>query len=536
MADAVVVGAGHNGLACAILLARAGWEVTVLERADEPGGAVRTAEATLPGFRHDLCAANLNLFLGSRFFAELGDDLAAHGFSVCRSERPFCSVFPDGASVGVTTDDEETRGLLSARSPGDARAWASMRDRFRSVAPHLFPLLGSELPSAAAARTLLLGMRALGRGWPAELARLALQSSRELVEERFESAEVQALCAAWGMHLDFPPDVPGGALFAFLESCASAENGMALGRGGVRTLVDALVSLLESLGGRVVTSAEVERVLVERGRAAGVVVRGGERHAARRAVVANVTPTILYGRLLADADAPDRVRRRAAAYRYAPGTLMLHLALAELPRWAAGEHVREFSYVHIGPYMDDMSLAYQRAAAGLLPERPMLVVGQPTAVDPTRAPEGRHVLWVQTRFVPGTIRGDAAGEIAATGWDEAKEAYADRVLDTLEGYAPGLRSHVLGRHVLSPLDLERGNPNLVGGDQCSGSHHPMQNFFLRPFPGWSRYRTPVEGLYACGASTWPGAGVGAGSGYLLGKRLLSSRRRAPRRQAEVRPA
>jgi phytoene dehydrogenase-like protein len=150
----------------------------------------------------------------------------------------------------------------------------------------------------------------------------------------------------------------------------------------------------------------------------------------------------------------------------------------------------------------------------------VLVVGQPTAIDPSRAPHGKHVLWVQVRVLPAEIRGDAANQIAASSWDEAKEAYADRVLGILESYAPGLKSRILARSVFSPLDLERENPNLIDGDNLSGSHHLDQNFFLRPVPGWSRYRTPVRNLYLCGASTWPGAGTGAGSGFLLSKMLV----------------
>jgi phytoene dehydrogenase-like protein len=199
--------------------------------------------------------------------------------------------------------------------------------------------------------------------------------------------------------------------------------------------------------------------------------------------------------------------------------MMIHLALDDLPEWRAGPELRDFSYVHIAPYMEQMSLAYQQALAGLLPAEPMLVVGQPTAIDPSRAPEGQHVLWVQVRMVPGRITGDAAAVIPETSWENAKEAYADRVLAIIDRYAPGIADRVLGRSVLSPLDLERSNPNLVGGDSLGGSHHLMQNFVLRPFPGWTRYKTPVDGLYMCGAGTWPGAGVGAGSGYLLGKQL-----------------
>jgi phytoene dehydrogenase-like protein len=508
--DAVVVGAGVNGLACAALLARAGWRVTVLERAGEPGGAVRTAEVTLPGFKHDLYATNLNLFAGSRLFAELRQELVAHGLELAVAGRSFGSVFPGGRFVGVSTDAGETAASLAAVSEPDAERWRELAARFARIAPHLFPLLTVPMPSLAAARTLWRGRRALGRVWPHELARLLGQSTRELVEEHFESAEVRALVAAWGMHLDFPPDAPGGALFAFLESFASAANGMALGRGGADVLVQALVGVLQRHGGELRCGADVERIVVERGRAAGVVLTGGERLGAGRAVIANLTPTVL-ARLLEDPP-PE-----AARYRYGPGTLMVHLALDGPVPWTAAQAARS-AYVHVAPYLDDMALAYQRAAAGRLPERPMLVVGQPTVADPSRAPAGKHVLWIQVRVVPGSLD-----------WAREQEAFADRVLDQLEEYAPGLRDLVLGRHVLSPADLERANPNLVGGDQLAGSHHAFQHFFLRPLPGWTRYRTPVERLYLCGAATWPGAGVGAGSGYLLAKQLAHRTKNASSR-------
>jgi phytoene dehydrogenase-like protein len=511
VADALVVGAGCNGLACAVLLAGAGWRVTVLERADEPGGAVRTAEVTLPGFRHDLYATNLNLFAGSPLLAELRDELVAEGLELCVAPRPFGSVFPHGRFVGVSTDADETAASVAAVSERDADAWRRLAARFADVAPHVFPLLGASMPSLAAARLVWRGRRALGREWPFDLARLVAQSSRAFAEEHFESRELRALVAAWGMHLDFPPDVPGGALFSFLETFASAANGMALGKGGARTMIDALVGMLRRRGGELRCGAEVERILVEGGRAVGVELAVGEPLRARRAVIANLTPTVL-ARLLADP--PD-----VSGYRYGPGTLMVHLALDDVAPWASAD-ARRSAYVHVAPYLEDMALAYQRATAGLLPERPTLVVAQPTVVDPSRAPDRKHVLWVQARVVPASIAGDAAGEIEARSWDEATEPFADRVLDLLEAYAPGLRRLVLGRHVLSPLDLERANPNLVGGDQLSGSHHAFQHFFLRPLPGWSRYRTPVERLYLCGAATWPGAGVGAGSGYLLAKALI----------------
>jgi phytoene dehydrogenase-like protein len=508
--DAIVVGAGHNGLIAAILLAKAGWSVTVLEREDAPGGAIRTAEVTLPGFKHDLYATNLNLFMGSRFFAEHGDELAQHGFAVAGASKPFGSLFPDGF-LGVSTDPAET---LAAIPPEDARAWQELGAWFGKTLPAMLAVLGSPLPSAAAAKALWNERRVVRQEW-AELARLVLQSPREFAEDHFTHRQTQALVSAWGMHLDFSPEIPGGAVFPLLETFASAQNGIALGRGGACTMVDALVGMLRAAGGQLRTGAEVTRVTGN-----GVELADGTKLDASRAVIANVVAPVLFDKLVPHDAVPSEFRRKLARYRFAPGTMMVHLALSELPRWSAGDHLREWCYVHLGPYLEDMSLAYTQAVAGRLPERPTLVIGQPTAIDPTRAPEGKHILWVQVRMLP-----------AAIDWEAEKEPYADRVIEILEEYAPGLR--IEARHVMSPLDLERANPNLVGGDQLAGSHHPSQNFLLRPVPGWSRYRTPVDNLYMCGAGTWPGAGVGGGSGYMLGSELANAGRkrilRSPRK-------
>jgi len=517
--DAIVIGAGHNGLACALVLAKAGWRVVVVERAAAAGGAIRTEEVTLPGFRHDLFAANLNLFAGSPFFEQHGAELTELGLEFAHSNRPFASVFPDGTAIEVTTNGEETLRSIAAISPTDGQRWRDAEADFDRISPHLMPLLATQVPSLDALRTLRSGRRALGKGWAYELARLALQSPREFAEERFDSEELQALVAAWGMHLDFAPDVAGGAMFPFLETFASARHGMVLGKGGAAAMVDALVAALERAGGEVRLGNGACDVLIESGRAKGVILDDGKRIHAKRAVISNLAPRLLFGPLVHRDVVPADCMAGVDRFRHGPGTLMIHLALNAPLAWSASPTLHQSAYVHVAGRLSDMSLTYAQAQAGLLPAAPALVVGQPSEVDPSRAPDGQHVLWIQVRMVPGVIRGDALGEIDARDWSEAKEALADRILAQLESYAPGLSERVLGRHVLSPADLERYNPNLVGGDSLGGSHHPMQYFFLRPIPGWSRYRTPIESLYMCGASTWPGAGVGAGSGYMLGKQL-----------------
>jgi phytoene dehydrogenase-like protein len=254
------------------------------------------------------------------------------------------------------------------------------------------------------------------------------------------------------------------------------------------------------------------------------VLASGERIGARRVVIANVTPTVLFEHLLPEQPLPRAIRAKVAGYLYGPGTMMVHLALKGKLRWAAGPELDEFAYVHIAPYVSDLAQTYTDALNGLIPTSPLLVVGQTSAVDPTRAPSGAQILWIQVRALPSHIRGDATGQIAARTWDEAKEAVADRVVDKLASYAPGLQDLILARAVFSPADLQRDNPNLVGGDSIAGSHHLRQNFLLRPFPGWSRYRMPLAGLYMVGAATWPGAGNNATSGYLAAREILRARR------------
>jgi phytoene dehydrogenase-like protein len=517
--DAVVIGAGHNALAAAVHLATHGWSVGVFERNDAAGGAVRTEEVTLPGFRHDLYAMNLSLFAGSPFVAEHGEALRAHGLTFAPAEHCFASPMRDGGWFGVSKDLPTTLARIEKFSHEDARTWAAMFEKFGADAPHIFALLGSPITLRALIAYAWKAWRAKGTAWIMETERLLVSSPREFLERNFESPEIQATMAAWGMHLDFPPDIAGGALFPYLESMANQSFGMVIGQGGADTVIKALVARLEALGGKVLLNADVAEVRRESGRAVGIRLADGETIGARRAVIAGVTPGALVTKLLPGGSGDSGFDRGAGKFAHAPGTMMLHLAMSHLPDWRAGDELKKFAYVHLAPDLGMMGKAYSEAMSGLLPAEPVLVVGQPTAIDPSRAPAGRHILWVQVRVVPARISEDAAGTIAARDWASAKEAYADRVLDIIEGYAPGTKAKVLARYVESPADLERRNPNLVGGDQLGGSHHLSQNFMFRPMPGWARYATPVKDLYMVGASTWPGAGTGAGSGYMLARML-----------------
>ena len=512
--NVIVIGSGINGLVAAAELALKGHAVTVLERLDRPGGAVRTETLTLPGFRHDVAAMNLSMFAGSGFHKTHAQTLAAHGLEFVPVDRPFASVFPDGDYFGVTTDLEET--LSTIHNPEDQAAWKAGLASFPAKAGGLVTLLSARMTKGGLAKAAWQLIRNQGVNGTLDLMKLLVSSPRHWVQQTFTDPRLHAALATWGLHLDFAPDISGGAIFPYLESFAGQAMGMVIGKGGADTVTKALVNVIESRGGTIRCGAEVQRINVQSGQVKGVVLASGESLFADT-VIANVAPKILM-RLLSGESGDRRFDQGMNDFHHAPGTMMIHLALSDLPHWQA-QALRKFAYVHIGPSIDDLSRTYQQAMAGLLPDAPVLVVGQPTVFDPSRAPEGKHVLWVQVRCLPAEIRGDAAGQIQGRLWDEIKEVYADRVIRQIEQYAPGLSSLILGRHVVSPLDLEAENPNLVGGDQVCGSHHLSQNFLFRPVLGFADGHTPVKGLHLVGAAVWPGGGTGAGSGFMVAKDL-----------------
>lgn len=517
--DAIFVGAGHNSLACAAHLALKGWNVGVFERNSSIGGAVQTQEVTLPGFRHDLGAMNLSLFAGSAFHRTYANELKAAGLEFAPVTDCFASVFPDGRWFGVSTDIEKTVARLETFSRDDAAIWRKLVGGFMGEAEHLFRLLGSPMSGRSLAGTGWNLWRKKGVAGALDTGKLLLSSPRAWLDDNFSSPHVKATLAAWGMHLDLAPDIAGGAVFPYLESMANQSFGMVLGKGGADTMIRALEGMVTKAGGKIFTDAEIAEITTSGGKATGVRLKSGETHRAAKAVVAGVAPGALPGKLLPNGSGDVGFDSAMKKFRHAPGTMMIHLALDGLPDWKAGAELKNFAYVHIAPSLDQMARTYQQAIAGLLPDEPVIVVGQPTAIDPSRAPDGKHVLWVQVRLLPAEVKGDAAGEIAPAHWDAIKERYADRAVALIEAQAPGLQGKILGRTVVSPIDLERGNPNLVGGDQICGSHHIAQNFLFRPARGFARWNTPVTNLHLVGAATWPGAGTGAGSGFMLAQQL-----------------
>jgi phytoene dehydrogenase-like protein len=516
VADAVVVGSGINSLACAALLARAGWAVRVLEREDVLGGAVRTAELTEPGYLHDVFSAWHPLWVGGPAHAELGEELAARGLEYLNTDLPTATAFPDGASAFL-------HRTADANVAQHGEAWGTMLEAFFPNADLAFGILGTELWSKAGLGLGFKAYRRLGRrGLAAFVGELAV-SSRDWLTATFESERTHGLLAPWVLHTGLGPDAAASGYMTQVIAVAVQEGGMPIPRGGGARLVDALAQLIRDHGGELETGRDVERILMSDGHASGVRLRDGETLSATRAVIANVTPTQLYGRLLEGVDLPSDIRQRGTRFRYGRAEMQIHFALSEPARWVGDERLAETAIVHVTPGLDGVSRAVNEAERGLLPAEATIVTGQPLTMDASRAPEGAGLLWIQLQELPWKAKGDAAGEIDVGDgtWTESlRERYADRIQARLARHIANLDAATRTRVALSPADLVAANINLEQGDPYSGSLALDQNFLWRPFPQSPGHATPVPRLWHIGASTHPGPGLGAGSGTLVAKELL----------------
>jgi len=519
-ADIIIIGAGHNSLAAALYLQQAGHKVLILEKADISGGAAKTSEILETGFKHDLYATNIGQFLGSRVYDDFKDKFHQNGFDIVAANQPFANVFPDKKCIRVYTDPGKTIQEFERFSSRDVRAWNDMiayftkvssRDvrawndmiaYFTKVSPYLFPILQLPIPSLKMLFHFWKIYRRLGYREMLDLVRVLLTPTRQFLDERFESAEAKALLSPWAFHLGLSPDCAGGATFSFLESAADHLNGLALSKGGVGNLIQAMVSVLKQGGTQFLMGTRVSDIVTKKGIAVGVKTVDGHTYHSKKAVLANVTPR-QYVELVGQKTLPRKFVSRCKTYQFGPGTLMIHLTTNGPIKWDAAEDLTDTGYVHIAPYMSDISNTYSQIMNNQIPSDPLLVVG----IDPNRAPEGKHVAWIQVRAFPQKIMGDAAGKIKIGNWNDMKEPICDRIIEKIEQYAPNIKNIIRKAIVHTPQDLENDDPNLVGGDMVGGTHHMHQFFFNRPVSGWSRYKTPIKRLYLTGQSTWPGCGL-----------------------------
>jgi phytoene dehydrogenase-like protein len=486
--DAVVIGAGPNGLAGAIELARHGWEVLVLEAQDRPGGALYSEELTLPGYTHDVGAAFFPFAQASPAFRSF--DLAGAGLrweTACfESAHPA----PDGSCVSLSRDP-----ALQQKSFGpDGPAW----DRLFRLQKGLGPRL---------AEALLAPLPAMGPAWrlgPWNLMQLALAgaaSPAAYARRRFQTEAGRRVIPALALHVDLGPHDFSGAALGLVLALLAMGDGFRVPIGGAGAITRALLKRLEEAGGRIRLHSHVE-ALVTRRRRVVAVRTNREEIPVRHVVLADVGAPALFLRLLPPSAVPWWLRRAMRRFLYGWGTFKMDWALAGPVPWAAPE-ARQAAVVHTGDSIADLDHFTRQVRAGELPDNPYLVIGQQSLLDPSRAPPGCQTLWAYSH-VPTQVPG---------GWDVHRQFLADQIERRIEGLAPGFRALIRGRHIAAPPDLEAMDENLVGGDLGGGSAHFRQQLFFRPAFPYFRYRTPVRGVYLASASAHPGAGVHGACGW-----------------------
>lgn len=520
--DAVIIGSGINALVAGARLAGGGWRVAVCERSDRPGGAIHTSQDVFPGYTVELMSSWHPLFVGGPAYAALAGELARRGVVYRNTVRPTGVACRDGSAV-LSTDSDALAATL--RRLGDAENWSAMMSEFGGKIDLAFGLLGTDFWHRGSLKLAWRALRRLGRRGLIATGAEVLEPARPWLERTFASPVTRALLAPWALHNGLGPDDAASAFITKVIATAVVTGGMPVPEGGGSRLVEALVGIVTDAGGELITGAEVQQILVQGGRATGVLLGDGRRLRARRAVLAGVTPHALYERLL-PGNAPTDRRKAARAFRYGRAAMQIHLALSEPPRWN-DPALSDVALVHVLDDLDSLSASVNAAWRGMLPERPTIGVGQPATVDPGRVPDGKGLLWLQLQELPREVRGDTAGQIDpgdGTWTPRLRDAYADRVLSLLEPHIANLSSAVTDRRVLGPVELEEMNVNLVGGDPYGGDCRIDQYTLWRPLSTGTGHDTGVPGLWHIGASTHPGPGLGGGSGFLVAQRLLRTRR------------
>jgi phytoene dehydrogenase-like protein len=506
-ADAVVIGAGPNGLVAANVLADAGWSVAVLEAADQPGGAVRSGELTVPGFSHDLCSAFYPLAAASPVIAEL--ELERYGLRWRHAPAVLAHVFPDDRHVLLSRDLDRTAGSLATFDARDADSWQAEFGRWQRVRDDVLDAVLRPFPPVRAAGRLL---RTLGGAELLRLTRMLTLPARRLGEELFAGDGARILLAGNAMHTDLGPDQSGSGVFGWLLTMLGQELGFPVPEGGAGRLTDALVARLVARGGRVECGRRVTRVLINGGRALGVRDAGGEPVRARLGVLADVPAPALYRDLVGAEALPARLVRDLDHFEWDDATIKVDWSLSGPIPWHVPE-VGAAGTVHLGADLDGLAGIGTDLACGRVPGTPFLLLGQLAAADPTRSPAGTETVWAYTH-VPRGGRWDA----------DRLRRHADLIEQTIEKHAGGFRSRIQGRAISGPAELEAHNASLVEGAIDAGTAALHQQLIFRPVPGLGRADTPIGRLFLASASAHPGGGVHGAPGANAARAALASTR------------
>jgi phytoene dehydrogenase-like protein len=518
--DVVIIGGGHNGLTAAAYLARAGRTVLVLERRHVIGGAAVTEEV-FPGFHFSVCSYVVSL-LRPEIIRELG--LVRHGLHLMPLDGTFTPL-PGGDHLWRTDDHEFTKRELTRHSARDAARYADFSAAMSRIAQFIKPVLGvvpvdPERPGVQGVLQLLGAVgryRQLSTVDRTRLIQMMSMSAVDFLGQWFESDPLVATMSASGIIGTFLGVRSPGTAYVLLHHYMGEIDGVfrswGLARGGTGAVSNAIAAAGREAGVEIRTNAPVAHIRLRGGTADGVVLDNGDEIDAR-VVASSADPHVTFLRLLDPGQLPDSFVDAVRRYRFRGAAAKVNLALDGLPRFISrpdgDDHLR--GAISISPSVDYMERAYDEAKYGAFSRRPYMDIVIPSLSDPTVAPAGKHVMSCFVQYAPYRLSSGT--------WDQQREALGDTVLDTLAEYAPNIRDLVLHRQVITPLDLER-EWSLTEGNIFQGELSPDQLFFMRPVPGWAQYRTPIRGLYMCGAATHPGGGIMGAPGRNAARTILA---------------
>jgi phytoene dehydrogenase-like protein len=516
--DAIIIGAGHNGLTTAAYLAKAGKKVMVLERRHVLGGAAVTEEI-YPGFKYSVCSYVVSL-LRPEVIREL--ELPTYDLEIIPLDSTFTPM-PGGDYLFRCGDHARTRREIARHSPADAEAYEEYGKLMVQMAMMVKPMLGLVPPDPASwSPSELLGLANVGKQFRGveekllyDLTKLMTMSSADFLDEWFETDVLKATMSASGIIGTFMgPRSPGTAyvlLHHYMGELDGAFRSWGFARGGMGAISRVIADAARHYGAEIKTRSPVDRVLIKNGRAYGVSSGGDEYHA--RIIVSGVDPKRTFLKLVDAEHLDGEFLRQVENFKIRGSSAKVNLALDALPDFSSwpGEGAHLAGAISISPGIDYIERAYDDAKYGDFSRRPYMDIILPSMLDPSMAPPGKHVMSIFVQYAPYHLRAGA--------WPEKREALGDAVIDTLSEYAPNLKSIILHRQVVTPWDLEQ-EFGLTEGNIFQGELTLDQLFFLRPVAGWAKYRTPLKNLYMCGSCTHPGGGVMAASGRLAALEIL----------------
>ncbi|MFG2606436.1 phytoene desaturase family protein [Streptomyces sp. NPDC048514] len=518
MPDAVVIGAGPNGLVAANLLADAGWSVQVLEEQPEPGGAVRHDRGVDADFVNDLFSSFYPLAAASPVLSRL--HLEEHGLRWSHAPQVLAHPLSDGRCAVLDRRIDVTADSLDTFAPGDGAAWRRLFALWQTVREDLLDALFTPFPPIRSVARLARTLRAAGG---LRTARSLILPVRRMGEEEFRGEGGRLLLAGNALHADLAPESAGSGGFGWLMSMLGQTYGFPVPVGGAGALTEALVRRLRAHGGELRCRERVENVTVRDGRAVGVRTAAGERVAAERAVLADVAVPVLYQQLVGPEHLPAQLMEDLRRFQWDFATFKVDWALDGPVPWQAGPACRAGT-VHLADGMDELTRFAAQIAMHQVPDRPFALFGQMTTADATRSPEGTESAWAYTH-VPRDIRADAGDEGVTGEWRPAdQERMADRVERQVERFAPGFRSRIRARRVLAPPTFEALDANLLGGAINGGTTNIHQQLVFRPVPGTGRPETPLPGLFLASAGAHPGGGVHGAPGANAARSALRAHR------------